>query len=90
MQGGLLQIDGLKIPKKSIDEVDNQKGVYVLNQQTKKIDFVELKTIQYENDEFIFIDYYKNQREGIKTVDIYDEIILKPNIINTNIKLSRW
>jgi len=61
-----------------------------LNQQTKKIDFVELKTIQYENDEFIFIDYYKNQREGIKTVDIYDEIILKPNMINTNIKLSRW
>ena len=84
------QIDGLKIPKKSIDEVNNQKGVYVLNQQTKKIDFVELKTIQYENDEFIFIDYYKNQREGIKTVDIYDEIILKPNMINTNIKLSRW
>lgn len=84
------QIDGLKIPKKSIDEVDNQKGVYVLNQQTKKIDFIELKTIQYENDEFIFIDYYKNQREGIKTVNIYDEIILKPNIINTNIKLSRW
>ena len=61
-----------------------------MNQQTKKIDFIELKTIQYENDEFIFIDYYKNQREGIKTVDIYDEIILKPNIINTNIKLSRW
>ena len=30
------QIDGLKIPKQSIDEINNQKGVYVLNQETKK------------------------------------------------------
>ena len=84
------KIDGLKIPKKSIEEVSNQKGVYVLNQQTRKVDFVELKTIQYENDEFVFIDYYKNKNEGIKTIDMYDEIILNPNIINKNIKLSRW
>ena len=84
------QIDGLKIPKQSIEEVNNQKGVYVLNQETGKVDFIELKTIQYEDDEFIVIDYYKNQKKGIKTVDIYDEIILKPNSINKNIKISRW
>lgn len=84
------QIDGLKVPKQSIEEVNNQKGVYVLNQETKKVDFIELRTIQYEDDEFIFIDYYKNQKEGIKTIDIYDEIILKPNIISKNIKISRW
>ncbi len=84
------QIDGLKVPKQSIEEVNNQKGVYVLNQETGKVDFIELKTIQYEDDEFIFIDYYKNQKEGIKTIDIYDEIILKPNSINKNIKISRW
>ena len=82
------QIDGLKVPKQSIEEVNNQKGVYVLNQETKKVDFIELKTIQYENDEFIFIDYYKNQKEGIKTIDIYDEIILKPNSISKNIKIK--
>ena len=84
------KIDGLKIPKKSIEKVDNKKGVYVLNQETRKVDFTELKTIQYEDDEFVFIDYYKNQIEGIKTIDMYDEIILNPNIINKNIKLSRW
>ena len=84
------QIDGLKVPKQSIEEVNNQKGVYVLNQETRKVDFVELKTIQYEDDEVIFIDYYKNQKEGIKTIDIHDEIILKPNSINKNIKISRW
>ena len=78
----------MKVPKQSIEEVNNQKGVYVLNQETKKVDFIELKTIQYENDEFIFIDYYKNQKEGIKTIDIYDEIILKPNSISKNIKIK--
>ncbi len=84
------QIDGLKVPKQSVKEKNDQKGVYVLNQETKKVDFIELKNIQYEDDEFIFIDYYKNQKEGIKTIDIYDEIILKPNSINKNIKISRW
>lgn len=84
------QIDGLKVPKQSVKEKNDQKGVYVLNQETKKVEFIELKNIQYEDDEFIFIDYYKNQKEGIKTIDIYDEIILKPNSINKNIKISRW
>ena len=80
----------MKVPKQSIEEVNNQKGVYVLNQETRKVDFVELKTIQYEDDEVIFIDYYKNQKEGIKKIDRHDEIILKPNSINKNIKISRW
>lgn len=83
------QMEGLKVPKQSIEEIDGQEGVYALNQQTGKVNFVELKNIQYEDDEFIFIDYYKNQKEGIKTIDIYDEIILKPNIINKNITISR-
>lgn len=30
------QIDGLKVLNKSIEEVNNQKGVYVLNQGDKK------------------------------------------------------
>ena len=84
------QIDGLKIPKQSIDEIDNQKGVYVLNQETKKVNFTELKNIQYEDDEYVFIDYYKNQKEGLKTIQMYDEIIINPNVINKNIKISRW
>lgn len=84
------QIDGLKVPIQSVKEVDDKKGVYVLNEETRKIDFIELKSIQYENEDFIFVDYYKNKKEGIKTIDVYDEIILKPNNINKNIKISRW
>ena len=83
------KIDGLKVPKQSVEEVNNKKGVYVLNQETKKVDFIELKGIHHEDDNFIFIDYYKNKKEGIKTIDTYDEIILKPNSINKNIKISR-
>lgn len=83
------QIEGLKIPKQAVEKLNDKKGVYVLNQETKKVEFIELKSILYEDDDFIFIDYYKNQKEGIKTVDIYDEIIAKPNIINKNIKISR-
>lgn len=83
------QIEGLKIPKQAVEKLNDKKGVYVLNQETKKVEFIELKSILYEDDDFIFIDYYKNQREGIKTVDIYDEVIAKPNIINKNIKISR-
>ena len=30
------------------------------------------------------------EKEGIKTIDRHDEIILKPNSINKNIKISRW
>lgn len=82
------QIEGLKIPKNSMKTVDGKKGVYVVNKQTQDIDFVELKGIGYENDEFVFIDYYSNSIDGTKTVSLYDEIILKPNNINKNIKMK--
>ncbi|MGL6106487.1 HlyD family efflux transporter periplasmic adaptor subunit [Romboutsia sp.] len=82
------QAEGLKIPKSCVKEIDNKQGVYVVNQQTKKIEFVELKSIQYENKDYIFIDDYKNDIEGIKTVRVNDELILKPNSINTNIRIK--
>lgn len=82
------QIEGFKIPKSSIKTVDNKKGVYVVNDQTQDIEFIELKGIEYENDEFVFIDYYSNNIDGIKTVSLYDEIIVRPNNINKNIKMK--
>ncbi|MGL5347336.1 MAG: HlyD family efflux transporter periplasmic adaptor subunit [Peptostreptococcaceae bacterium] len=82
------QIEGIRIPKECIKIVDKKKGVYVVNQQTTKPEFVELKGIEYENKDYVFIDYYKNDKEGIKTVDLYDEIISKPNSINKNVKMK--
>lgn len=82
------QIEGLKIPKESIKTVDGKQGVYVVNEQTQDVEFIELKGIEYEDDDFIFIDYYKNDINNIETVSLYDEIILKPNNINKNIKVK--
>lgn len=70
-------IEGIKIPKSSIVKKDNVEGVYIVS-ETGSAKFTEIKGTSYENEEFIVIDYYKNEIEGVKTIDIYDEIILEP------------
>lgn len=82
------QLEGLKIPKKSIKNINDKDGIYVVSQENHNAEFVELKGIQYENDDYVFIDYYQNNIDGIKTIELYDEIILKPNNINKNIKIK--
>ena len=81
------QMEALKIPINSIIKVDKKYGVYVINEQTRSVEFVELKGIEYKDDEFVYINTYKNKVNNIKTVDNYDEIILRPNNINKNIKI---
>ena len=82
------QVEGLKIPKSSIKTVNNKEGVYVINEENKTPIFVELKGIEYEDDNFKYINHYKNNISGVDTVDLYDKIILKPNIINTKMKIE--
>lgn len=82
------QVEGLKIPKTCVKKVDNTQGVYVINHQTKKIEFVKLENIEYENEDYIYIDDYKNDIEGIETVRVNDEVLLKPNSINTKIRIK--
>lgn len=82
------QIDGLKIPKTAIEVVDDTKGVYVISRENNKSSFVELDGIVYEDDNYVYIDCYSNKMNGIKSINLYDEIILKPNSINKNIKLK--
>lgn len=82
------QVEGLKIPKSSIKTVNNKEGVYIINEENKTPVFVELKGIEYEDDNFKYINHYKNNISGVDTVDLYDKIILKPNIINTKMKIE--
>ena len=82
------QIEGIKIPKYAIKNIDGKEGVYVVSEENKTPSFVELKGVTYEDDEFKYIDYYKNQVNEIDTVDLYDKIILKPNFINTIMKIE--
>lgn len=82
------QIEGLKIPKSSIEVVDDNPGVYVVNQENKKTNFVKLDGIVYEDENYVYLDCYKNDIQGINSIKLYDEIILKPNSISKNIKIK--
>ena len=82
------QIEGLKIPKSAIKTVDDKEGVYVVSEEDKTPNFIELKGIAYEDDDYKYINYYQNKIDGVSTVDLYDKIILKPNIININMKIE--
>ena len=72
-------MEGLKVPKKSIISVDDKKGVYTIS-ETGDAKFVEIKGNLYDSEEYIIIDHYKNDINGINTISIYDEIILNPKL----------
>ncbi|MCC0639322.1 MULTISPECIES: HlyD family efflux transporter periplasmic adaptor subunit [unclassified Clostridioides] len=82
------QMECLKIPKTSIKTKDNKRGVYVIDEQSQNVKFVILEGITYENESSVFVDYYKNDINGVKSVNLYDKIILRPNKINTNIRIK--
>lgn len=82
------QMECLKIPKTSIKTKDNKRGVYVVDEQSQSVKFVILEGITYENESSVFVDYYKNDINGVKSVNLYDKIILRPNRINTNIRIK--
>lgn len=74
--------DVLKIPKKSITDKDGQDGVYIKN----KGGIVEFKPIFEikQSGEYVYIQtgddnskvYLEKDSEGIKTISIFDELIL--------------
>ena len=79
------QMEALRIPRQSIVTEDNKQGVYVINEESNKPEFVELKGISFEDDEYIYIDFISNEKSGVDTVNLHDRIILKPNFINKRI-----
>lgn len=72
-------IEGLKVPKTAVINLDGKKGVYIVS-ETGDAKFVELKGTLYESEEYIVIDHYKNDINGVNTIKIYDEIILNPKL----------
>ncbi|CEJ74839.1 HlyD family efflux transporter periplasmic adaptor subunit [Paraclostridium sordellii] len=72
-------IEGLKVPKTAVVNLDGKKGVYIVS-ETGDAKFVELKGTLYESEEYIVIDHYKNDINGVNTIKIYDEIILNPKL----------
>lgn len=82
------EVEGIRIKKSSTKLQNDKLGVYVVDFETNMPKFVELKGIEYEDDEYVYINYFKNKQENVKTVDIYDEIILNPNSLNVKIKIK--
>ncbi|MCC3867345.1 HlyD family efflux transporter periplasmic adaptor subunit [Terrisporobacter mayombei] len=79
------QMEALRIPKQSLVKKDNKTGVYVINEENNKPEFIEIKGISFEDDTYIYVDFRSNEANGINTVKLHDRIILKPNFINKRI-----
>ncbi len=73
----LKNLNGIKIPQRAVIEKDEKKGVYVISETGVAV-FKELNCILGENDEYVILDYKKITRDKVKTVNLYDEIILNP------------
>lgn len=79
------QMEALRIPKESIVKEDNKKGVYVINEENNKAEFIEIKGISFEDDTYVYVDFRSNDVNGVNTVKLHDRIILKPNFINKRV-----
>ncbi|MGM9532944.1 HlyD family efflux transporter periplasmic adaptor subunit [Intestinibacter sp.] len=81
------KIEGFKIPIESVVEENNILGVYVINEETKMPEFVSLNKNFYKDEKYLYVDY--NRIKDEKNLNLYDRILLYPNFINKNIKVSR-
>ena len=79
------QMEALRIPKESIVKKDRKTGVYVINEENNKPEFIEIKGISFEDDTYVYVDFRSNEVNGVNTVKLHDRIILKPNFINKRI-----
>ena len=79
------QMEALRIPKESIVKKDSKTGVYVINEENNKPEFIEIKGISFEDDTYVYLDFRSNEVNGVNTVKLHDRIILKPNFINKRI-----
>ena len=78
-------IKGFKIPVESVVEKNNKLGVYVINEENNIPEFVGLGKNYYKDAKYYYVDYNKNK----ESLNLYDIILLYPNFINKNIKVSR-
>ena len=80
------QMEALRIPKKSIIKKGDKTGVYVINEENNEPEFIEIKGIYFDDDDYVYMDFRSNELNGVNTVKLYDRIILKPNFINKRVK----
>ena len=79
------KIQGFKIPIESVVEKNKKLGVYVIDEENKMPKFVNIGEDYYKDAKYYYVDYNKNK----ESLNLYDRILLYPNFINKNIKVSR-
>ena len=79
------KIQGFKIPIESVVEKNKKLGVYVIDEENKMPKFVNIGENYYKDAKYYYVDYNKNK----ESLNLYDRILLYPNFINKNIKVSR-
>ena len=82
----LKNLNGIKIPQKAVIEKKGKKGVYVVS-ETGVATFKELNCVLGENGEYVILDYKEITRDKVKTVNLYDEIILNPKKVKEGRKI---
>ena len=80
-------VEGFKIPKSSFKEVDNKNGIYRINQENNKPEFIEVKKVESEDEDFKYISSESELNVSSK-LNSFDEVILRPNFININLKIE--
>lgn len=81
------KIEAFKIPISSIVTNKGNSGVYVIDEETLMPKFVKIDKNYYKDEKYLYVDYNKNKEDN--NLKLYDRILLYPNIINKNIKVSR-
>ena len=66
-------------------EKNKKLGVYVIDEENKMPKFVNIGEDYYKDAKYYYVDYNKNK----ESLNLYDRILLYPNFINKNIKVSR-
>jgi len=73
-------INGIIVPNETLAVVDGQIGVYVINKKNEKV-FTKVKVLATDGkNSCLAVEYYYDEAGNqVNTVDIYDELVRRPN-----------
>ena len=71
---------GLLIPKETVTNYENKKGVFIVNEVGSAV-FKPIDTIAGENEKYYVLRYDPNALQNSENINLYDELIVSPKNI---------
>ena len=68
------------IPKETITNKENKKGVFIVNEVGSAV-FKPIDTIAGENEKYYVLRYDPNALQNSENINLYDELIVSPKNI---------